>query len=76
MTQQLAVTPNFEAYDGLEPYCFVSHSHANSDRVYDILNLPAERLFRTRPDGSRHTRAMKTSPPTDHGRVLKDGHGS
>lgn len=50
-----AVTPvvaEFDVYDGDDPYCFVSYSHANTDQVYGVLNALAERKFRLWYDDS------------------------
>lgn len=44
--------PNFDVFDGDDPYCFVSYSHANSDQVYGVLNALAERKFRLWYDDS------------------------
>jgi hypothetical protein len=42
---ELAV-PHFQPYEGTEPFCFVSYSHANARDVYTVLNTLAERNFR------------------------------
>jgi len=40
------VTPQFDAYEGTEPYCFISYSHRDKSQVYGVLNQLAERNFR------------------------------
>lgn len=41
-----AIKPNFEPYEGTEPYLFISYSHYNSDEVYRILNRLNKEKFR------------------------------
>ena len=36
----------FDAYEGSEPYLFISYSHENADIVYRILNKMDEEKFR------------------------------
>lgn len=36
----------FEAYDGPDPYCFISYSHANTSEVFSVLNVLSESNFR------------------------------
>lgn len=42
----IATHPSFEPYDGNEPFCFVSYSHANSSSVYSVLNELDDNNFR------------------------------
>ena len=42
MTENLQnefVQMNLDSYDGTEPYIFVSYSHADTEKVYQILKI-------------------------------------